>query len=454
MSQCAPCENLHAVGCGGARVLYDANRVRTYRCSALEAGLLDAGTSASTSAADGGAEATDVARARERIDRLCRLSERLASCRGLQPEYSGHPSFLFLNVCYACNLDCEYCYASDCGLGNAHLFMSRETARASVEFLLRRPGPGRSFRISFAGGEPLLNLDAIRAAVGVARSRARAEGLSLDLRVLTNGTVMSPKILDFLTRNDIFVQISLDGPPEMHDRLRPTRNGSGSSEKILETIELLERNGFSRYAVRGTICHSNADPERLTAFFRSRGFPDFVLRPLMGEGDDPHRLSPEDAETVVTHYREVGRRVASRIAEGADEEVPSDLALFLARLELGAKTKRYCGAGRELLVVDPQGDFYPCPAVAGDPRFRTGSLATGFDAAPVEVLPNPAVDDKEGCRGCWARNLCGGGCSFQAMQLNGDVGRPDPVECDLIRARAEASIEIHAARQGRQPGRL
>src|SRR5207249_3677894 len=70
---------------------------------------------------------------------------------------------MVLNVTNQCNLSCTYCYEYgedkivDTENGKQPKFMSEETARESVEFMLKEAGSNPVAHITFFGGETLLN---------------------------------------------------------------------------------------------------------------------------------------------------------------------------------------------------------------------------------------------------------------------------------------------------------
>ena len=71
-----------------------------------------------------------------------------------------------------------------------------ETARASVDFLLRESGPVA--HVTFFGGETLLNFKTVTTTVTYARERAAALGKDVDFSITTNATLLKPEVIDFL----------------------------------------------------------------------------------------------------------------------------------------------------------------------------------------------------------------------------------------------------------------
>src|SRR5262245_44868633 len=145
---------------------------------------------------------------------------------------------MVLNVTNQCNLSCTYCYEYsedkivDTKNGKKPKFMSEDTARQSVEFLLKESGDNKVAHVTFFGGETLLNFPVLVKTVAYARQRAAELGKSVDFSLTTNATLLKPDIIQFLVDNDIGVTISIDGPPEVQDKFRVFQNGTGSYDVI------------------------------------------------------------------------------------------------------------------------------------------------------------------------------------------------------------------------------
>src|SRR5579864_4338152 len=153
---------------------------------------------------------------------------------------------MVLNVTNQCNLSCTYCYEYgedkivDTENGRQPKFMTEETARESVDFLLRESG--KVAHITFFGGETLLNFPVLVKTIEYARRRAAEEGKDVDFSLTTNATLLKPEIIEFIAENRIGVTISIDGPKEVQDKFRVFNNGAGSYDLVAPKVrELLKR---------------------------------------------------------------------------------------------------------------------------------------------------------------------------------------------------------------------
>ena len=87
------------------------------------------------------------------------------------PMKSNDIKALCIHICHDCNLKCKYCFASEGTYNTARDYMSEEVACAAIDFLIENSGDRKSLEVDFFGGEPLLNLDVVKACVKYARKR-------------------------------------------------------------------------------------------------------------------------------------------------------------------------------------------------------------------------------------------------------------------------------------------
>src|ERR1035441_10871611 len=86
--------------------------------------------------------------------------------------------------------------------------MSEETARESVDFMLREAGANKIAHLTFFGGETLMNFPVLKSAMSYARQRAAETGKQVDFSLTTNATLLRPEIIEFLAENRVGVTIS------------------------------------------------------------------------------------------------------------------------------------------------------------------------------------------------------------------------------------------------------
>jgi Arylsulfatase regulator (Fe-S oxidoreductase) len=203
-----------------------------------------------------------------------------------------HVFTVWLHLTTRCNLRCAYCYAPR---GQAD--MPPEVGRAAVDGAIRsaRAHGFRALKLKYAGGEPTLNLPTLRAVHRYARVRAPEAGLDLREVLLTNGTTLTPGLLQWLRDEGIRLAISLDGLGPAHDGQRASENGAGSFARIAEGIERAQASGLTPHLSVTVTAHNVDGLAEVVAFALDRGLPfnlNFV-RPAPGRPDltpDPERF--------------------------------------------------------------------------------------------------------------------------------------------------------------------
>ena len=69
---------------------------------------------------------------------------------------------LCLHVAHTCNLNCNYCFASQGKYQGDRALMSFEVGKRALDFLMEN-SPGRTnLEVDFFGGEPLMNWDVVK----------------------------------------------------------------------------------------------------------------------------------------------------------------------------------------------------------------------------------------------------------------------------------------------------
>jgi uncharacterized protein len=148
-----------------------------------------------------------------------------------------------------CNLNCSYCYVYNKGDTSwrarpAH--MSRETFDATIERIrshcLASAQP--IVLIVFHGGEPtLIGAERFGAMCRHARTRL-ADVTELVLTMQTNATRLDEAWIATLREHSVYVGVSLDGPPEINDRVRVDHKGRGSYNAVVRGIDALREGGL------------------------------------------------------------------------------------------------------------------------------------------------------------------------------------------------------------------
>jgi uncharacterized protein len=130
-----------------------------------------------------------------------------------------------------CNLRCRYCCVA-----KTNAVMPFETVRRAVYFSFAHTPAGEPVDIGFFGGEPLLEFPLLREATAAIKAHPDARRRRVRLSVISNGTVYSDEIADFLEREEVHLCMSCDGPPAVQDAARRFYDGGPSSAVVEDNL--------------------------------------------------------------------------------------------------------------------------------------------------------------------------------------------------------------------------
>ena len=352
---------------------------------------------------------------------------------------------LCLHVSHDCNLRCQYCFASTGDFGTGRKIMDIETAKRAIDFVIQRSGSRRNIEVDFFGGEPLMAMDTVKATVAYARSIEKKAGKCFRFTITTNGVLLDDENIDYINREMSNAVLSLDGRPQVNDRMRKTVNGKGSYEVIVPKFQkLVAGRGTKDYYLRGTFTHYNLDFAEDVMHMADLGFRNVSVEPVVGEETCGYALKDEDLPVVLEQYEKLAEKLKDR----------AEVNFFHFNVDLAQgpcviKRLRGCGAGCEYVAVTPEGDIYPCHQFVGNTAYKIGSLSDGsFDMELSHRFSCLNIYTREECRDCWARFYCSGGCSASNLLVNGDIKKPNHVGCEMERKRLECAIALKALAAG------
>ncbi|NLI33358.1 MAG: SPASM domain-containing protein [Deltaproteobacteria bacterium] len=360
---------------------------------------------------------------------------------------------LELMVTHACNMACRYCYGSvgpdqwegaSCLYGATTGGMSFDVAQSGIDFLFEASGPQKELSVVFFGGEPLLELSLIEKIVPYVRRKEEETGKNVDLSLSTNGLLLTDAVVKFLVANKIGCQVSIDGPPELHDANRRLQNGKGSYERILPGIRRLIAARPGRVPARVTVSRGSVDLPRVIDHLLRLGFGSIHIEPVIGVAEDM-RITPEDVEAIKRRNEGLAVFLVSEVRKGRYFNY-SNLVKFIRQTRVvRERLAHYCGAGRTYFALSQDGDFYPCHRFVGMEAYRMGDPIRGIDETLRRTILDLTVERRPTCKECWARYLCGGGCWKHAVDIHGGLDRPDSqLSCEIIRHQIECAMAINS----------
>ena len=321
-----------------------------------------------------------------------------------------------LHIAHDCNLRCPYCFADQGPYGGDRGMMSFETGKAAVELLFKESGSRKNFNIDFFGGEPLMNFQVVKELILYIEKRTKELAKAAELTLTTNALLLDKEKGDFLKEHNISVVLSLDGRPEVQNKMRYTANHKGSYDVVSNNIKNFIADGYKSYIVRGTFTRENTDFLKDLQHLEEMGLKNLSIEPVVGPEEASYSIKNEDIPLILKEY--------DKLTEYMEKN--SDFNFFHFNIDIYKgpclpKRISACGAGHEYVAISPQGDIYPCHQFVGNKDFLLGNVYQGDISKKIgKMFQDANVLNKEECMDCWARFYCSGGCHFSNWHDTGD----------------------------------
>ena len=353
---------------------------------------------------------------------------------------------LCLHIAHDCNLACRYCFAGEGEYKGDRSLMSLEVGKKALDFLVANSGSRRNLEVDFFGGEPLMNFDVVKELVAYGRELEKTHDKHFRFTLTTNGVLLRDDVIEFANKEMDNIVLSIDGRKEVHDHMRPFKNGKGSYDFILDKFKkVAESRNQQKYYVRGTFTHYNLDFVKDVLSLADEGFEQISVEPVVAGPEEPYAIREEDIPQICEGYDELAKEMLKRKKEGRG------FNFFHYMIDLSGGPCVYkrlsgCGSGTEYLAVTPWGDLYPCHQFVGEEEFCLGNVDDGIVNTEMrDTFKLCNVYAKEECRNCFAKFYCSGGCAANAYHCHQDINKPYEIGCELQRKRVECAIMLQAA---------
>lgn len=353
---------------------------------------------------------------------------------------------LCLHIAHDCNLACRYCFAGEGEYCGDRSLMSYEVGKQALDFLIAKSGTRRNLEVDFFGGEPLMNFQVVKDLVKYGREQEKLHNKNFRFTLTTNGVLLNDEIIEFANKEMNNVVLSIDGRKEVHDLMRPSRNGKGSYDLILPKFQkLAESRNQTNYYVRGTFTHNNLDFSEDVKHLAELGFKQISVEPVVSLPEEPYAIKEEDLPILFEEYDKLSKLILKKRKEGEG----FNFFHFMIDLSGGpcvAKRLSGCGSGTEYLAVTPWGDLYPCHQFVGTTEFLLGNVFDGIKNTDIcDEFKCCNVYAKKKCMNCFARFYCSGGCAANSYKFHGSINDAYDIGCELQKKRVECAIMIKAA---------
>lgn len=306
-----------------------------------------------------------------------------------------------------CNFACPYCYEEHANSDR----MSRDVELSITKWLRQEIGRRKLVLLNWFGGEPLLSYKTILSMTGDVKEYCRQLNVSLLVNVTTNGYAFTQMMIEKFVALEIrSYQITVDGPPDIHNKTRRLKNGKGSFDRILSNITRLAKSDQKvKISIRVNYNHNNIDyiPELLPLFPQEiRSQLRIVFEPIFGDAalSATSNLSPTKISSAITRYYEMADSLGFDVVLGG----------------LGVGKLVYCYAEREnQYILNHKGDVFKCSVSDFKSEKRVGYIDNNGEFVRDtrkwdSWFGIPVFDEK--CKECVFLPLCMGGCRKERLE--------------------------------------
>lgn len=352
---------------------------------------------------------------------------------------------LCLHICHDCNMRCAYCFANEGVYQSANReYMSVDTGKNAVDFLIANSGNRKNLEIDFFGGEPLMNFDTIVQIVNYAREREKETGKVFNFTTTTNCLLLNKEKADWLNKEMANVVLSVDGRQHIHDAVRRSPSGESVFKTVFDNAKYFASiRGDKPYYIRGTFTSKNLDFTKDVKFIHEAGFKHISVEPVVTDIAELE-INHNHVDKIMNEYEKLAHYVIDQKLAGNF----INFFHFVADLENGpcmSKRVSGCSAGVGYLSVAPCGSIYPCHRFAGQDEYKMGNVnEKKFDPALSSTFESCNVFAKPECEKCFAKYHCSGGCSANNLEYSKNINIPHEISCKLMKKRFELALAVTA----------
>jgi radical SAM protein with 4Fe4S-binding SPASM domain len=317
---------------------------------------------------------------------------------------------------FTCNFSCSYCYSAK---GRSAKEVSFEHIKTVIDHLfLHKKSQKRPYKINFSGGgEPLLSFPLIKKTVDYIEEKVSTCSLQYSYGLVTNGSLLTPEIIDFIKEQKINLVVSFEILKEFQNLER------GNYAAVARNIDLLLEKECP-FGIRATITpvsvrQMGAMIEELVVRFpklKSVVFDTVLSADIF---KTPQELSG--------YYRDFSKEYWRAKELGAK-----------LGIEIGCNAVEFAGMLRERtcqgkLVLTPDGAISSCARVSSPKEalyneFIYGKADYGElimdEGKLTKVMQQNNIFSREECRNCYARWNCGGGCLLFTLSFPKEFEEP------------------------------
>lgn len=358
----------------------------------------------------------------------------LTALKNVYYQNSGIIQLLYLVLTNDCNLRCRYCFLEN----NENCPKLRNSMSEEIAFLaldkfiahLKKHNVPQAVLVLY-GGEPTLEQTLLKKIVIYCRN----SDIHFDITVITNGTTMTSELASFLTKHNVGIGLSIDGPKEITNLNRRFRHSEeGVYDVVWRSKNILDDSG-STYGLSMVVSEYFLEHQEEILNWLLKNHNKGIFYNLMHH-DKPvgnwKEYSDKSVAFILSSY-EFFEKNSSGVADG---QIQRQIDSFMKRKFMFS----CCGSiGANQITVTPTGDISICHGDSSDKKHYIGNIVTMdleefANTSEAQQWISRATINSEECLNCEALFCCGGGCRHHAEILFGSRNEIDKTYCIYAKA--------------------
>jgi uncharacterized protein len=355
--------------------------------------------------------------------------------------HSREPLSIALYVTYLCNLHCTYCFQSDSAHSKVDVLTPEmiDSMFETISDFQKRKENFRKPDITIVGGEPLLAGSRYQSAVQkILQLCSKNE---YNAQIITNGTNLYG-YSEMLSHYPVkFVQVTLDGIEEVHDKRRVFSDGTGSFQKIITGVDQALDKGI-HIEIRINVDRKTIDnlPD-LGDFITDKGWLEkgigvhiHFVNEFGSECCTPEKKAcPErECDTSILNFSSLNKllQMVSEKKQTSFMRIDNPLVRYFECISgersLPRPSFKFCPATKgNQISLDPFGNIFSCCCMNACELevFKLGSYFPKlcWNENIFRTFANRSVTSLSLCKKCSLALLCGGGCTRLVLKQHKDL---------------------------------
>lgn len=325
-----------------------------------------------------------------------------------------NPRVVKIQLGLSCNYSCSYCL-------QRFVAAAQETTKNDIkDFMLQLENLKLSgdIKFEFWGGEPLVYWKTLKPLVAAIKERYQGPDNNISLSTVTNGSLLTEEIADWLYNEGFSVGISHDGPNQALRGPDPFVNNKEivlnfykkmKPENRISFNSMLSKNQMSRKAIFDWFVEFTGDPKVVL----SEG----TIIEAYDEGGVANSLITDEDHFMFrqTGFNDIYSNMGNIGFQAVVGKINELTQLILTQTSIiGAGMK--CGMDRpDIISVDLKGNVITCQnvsSVAIAPNGKPHLGGTLADISNVKIETSKHWSDRDTCTSCPVVALCKGACMF------------------------------------------